>query len=36
MAFEEYLLRTCDEPAVMLWRNEPAVIIGKTRMPASR
>ena len=31
MAFEEYLLRTCDEPAVMLWRNEPAVIIGKNQ-----
>lgn len=36
MAFEEYLLRTCDEPAVMLWRNEPAVIIGKNQNAAEQ
>lgn len=31
MATEEFLLRTVTEPSVMLWRNEPAVIIGKNQ-----
>lgn len=31
MACEEYLLSTLREPAVMLWRNAPAVIIGKNQ-----
>jgi len=31
MAEEEYLLMTAEEPAVMLWRNTPAVIIGKNQ-----
>lgn len=31
MATEEYLLRTASEPMIMLWRNEPAVIIGKNQ-----
>lgn len=31
MATEEYLLMTAEEPAVMLWRNSPAVIIGKNQ-----
>lgn len=31
MATEEVLLRRLREPAVMLWRNEPAVIIGKNQ-----
>ena len=31
MATEEYLLMTAAEPTVMLWRNEPAVIIGKNQ-----
>lgn len=31
MACEEYLLQISSEPTVMLWRNEPAVIIGKNQ-----
>ena len=31
MATEEYLLMTAKEPVVMLWRNSPAVIIGKNQ-----
>lgn len=31
MACEEYLLQTSTVPTVMLWRNEPAVIIGKNQ-----
>ena len=31
MATEEFLLRKAQEPTVMLWRNEPAVIIGKNQ-----
>lgn len=31
MATEEYLLMTAGEAAVMLWRNRPAVIIGKNQ-----
>ena len=31
MATEEYLLRTSCEPVIMLWQNEPAVIIGKNQ-----
>lgn len=31
MATEEYLLSTVEEPCVMLWRNKPAVVIGKNQ-----
>ena len=31
MACEEYLMNTSKEPAVMLWRNDRAVIIGKNQ-----
>lgn len=31
MAAEEYLLMTAEEPCVMLWRNTPAVVIGKNQ-----
>lgn len=31
MACEEYLLMTFSEPTVMLWRNSPAVIIGRNQ-----
>lgn len=31
MACEEYLLMTSVEPTVMIWRNAPAVIIGKNQ-----
>ena len=31
MATEEFLLMTTKEPCVMLWQNDPAVVIGKNQ-----
>ena len=31
LATEEYLLKNCTDDIVMLWQNEPSVIIGKNQ-----
>ena len=31
LAIEEYLFRSCDEDVLMLWQNEPTVVIGKNQ-----